>query len=131
MEHDRILQSDDRIENGQDHESIFVLPDELILHILQFLGLKDVLNLTSCLNKKFYELSKDPLLIPKSFSLKLFRSPNHERNTLCREQMPEITARACLMNTLSIEVNHNCNLNEELQLIGNGRCKVIMQRINE
>ena len=104
--------------------SISSLPDELVLHILQYLKFKDVLNLTSFLSKKFHELSKDPKLIPNSFTLNLFRSMNPEKNTRCREQMRDIILRACLLKTLSIEVNNNCNLTEDLQIIASGRCKV-------
>ena len=124
MEHNTQLEVGDTFKNGRKQVSILVLPDELILHILKFLKFRDVLKLTPCINKKFYELSKDPMLIPKSFTLHLFRSSNHETNSQYREQMTDIIARASLMKTLSIEVNHNCNLNEELQFIGNGRCKV-------
>ena len=104
--------------------SILALPDELLIHILQFLPFKLALNVTSCLCKKFYELSKDPKLIPKSFTLPLFRSSCLEKNDQCREQMMDIVARASLLKTLSMEVSINCHLNNELQLIGSGRCKV-------
>ena len=134
MELNAQLEFGDTYENGQTQTSILVLPDELILHIMKFLKFRDILKLTPCLNKKFYDLSKDPMLIPKSFTLHLFRSSNHEKNIQCREQMTDIIARASLLKTLSIEVNHNCNLNEELQFISNDRCKVNMgpiQIVNE
>ena len=111
-------------ETDDDGKSLLVLPDELILSILQFLKFKEILSTISCLNKKFYELSKDPKLIPKSLTLNLFRSPSHEKNTTNREQAADIISRASHLNTLSIEVNNTCNLNNELQQIGNGRCKV-------
>merc|ERR1719219_1440035 len=63
------------------------------------------------------------MLIPYSFTLNLFRSSNHETNIQYREQIIDIIGRASLLKTLSIEVNHNSNLNEELQAMGNGRCK--------
>ena len=110
--------------NTSEQMSISRLPDELVLHILQYLKFKDVLNLTSFLSKKFNELSKDPKLIPNSFTLNLFRSMNPEKNTRCREQMRDIILRASLLKTLSIEVNNNCNLNEDLIFIASGRCKV-------
>lgn len=114
--------------NTSEQMSISRLPDELVLHILQYLKFKDVLNLTSFLSKKFNELSKDPKLIPNSFTLNLFRSMNPEKNTRCREQMRDIILRASLLKTLSIEVNNNCNLNEDLQIIASGRCKVSTRR---
>ena len=128
MELDTLLEFGDTFGNGQTHPSIFVLPDELILHILKFLKFRDILKLIPCLNKKFYDLSKDPMLIPYSFTLNLFRSSNHETNIQYREQIIDIIGRASLLKTLSIEVNHNCNLNEELQVMGNGRCKVNMRK---
>ena len=112
------------VKTDDDNKSLLVLPDELILHILQFLKFKEILSTISCLNKKFYELSKDPKLIPKSLTLNLFRSPSQEKNTSNREQVADIISRASHLNTLSIEVNNACNLNDELQQIGNGRCKV-------
>ena len=108
----------------EDGKSLVVLPDELILHILQFLKFREILNLISCLNKKFYELSKDPKLIPKSITLNLFRSSSHENNIRNRCQVADIISRASLLKTLSIEVNNTCNLNDELQQIGNGLCRV-------
>ena len=108
----------------EDGKSLVVLPDELILHILQFLKFREILNLISCLNKKFYELSKDPKLIPKSITLNLFRSSSHENNVRNRCQVADIISRASLLKTLSIEVNNTCNLNDELQQIGNGLCRV-------
>ena len=121
------MDCDDRLtcsETTRDQSALSVLPDELILHILQFLKFQEILNLTSCLSKKFYELSKDPKLIPKSLTLSLFRSPSHEKNIRNRDQVADIIIRASHLKTLSIEVNNTCNLNDELQLIGNGRCKV-------
>ena len=108
----------------EDGKSLVVLPDELILHILQFLKFREILNLIPCLNKKFYELSKDPKLIPKSITLNLFRSSSHENNIRNRCQVADIISRASLLKTLSIEVNNTCNLNDELQQIGNGLCRV-------
>ena len=124
MEHDNALPADENDMEGENRAPISVLPDELLLHILQYLKFRDVLNLTSCLNKKFYELSKDPKLIPRSVTINLFRSSDIERNVRCREQITEIITRASLLKTLSIEINNNCHLNDELQLIGSGRCKV-------
>ena len=121
------MDCDDRLscsETNGDQNSLSVLPDELILHILQFLKFREILNLISCLNKKFYELSKDPNLIPKSLTLNLFRAPSHEKNVRNREQVADIITRASHLKTLSIELNNACDLNAELQLIGNGLCKV-------
>ena len=108
----------------EDVNSLLVLPDELILHILQFLQFREILKVISCLNKKFYELSKDPKLIPKSLTLNLFRSPSQENNVIYRSQIADIISRASLLKTLSTEVNNTCNLNEELLQISNGRCQV-------
>ena len=108
----------------EDVNSLLVLPDELILHILQFLQFREILKVISCLNKKFHELSKDPKLIPKSLTLNLFRSPSQENNVIYRSQIADIISRASLLKTLSIEVNNTCNLNEELLQISNGRCQV-------
>ena len=124
MDYDNVLADDENGVEGENKASISVLPDELLLHILTYLKFRDVLNLTSCLNKKFYELSKDPKLIPRSLTVNLFRSSDIERNVRYREQITEIITRASLLKTLSIEVNNNCHLNDELQLIGSGYCKV-------
>ena len=111
-------------EMDEDGKSLVALPDELILHILQHLKFREISNVISCLNKKFYELSKDPKLIPKSITLNLFRSSSHENNIRNRCQVADIISRASLLKTLSIEVNNTCNLNDELQQIGNGACRV-------
>ena len=124
MELEKVLDSGENQGDQQNQISILALPDELILHILQFLKLTDVLNLTSFLNIKFNKLSKDPKLIPKSFTMNLFRSQSLEKNVRCRKQMSDIIERASHLKTLSIEVNNTCDLNAELQLIGNGSCKV-------
>ena len=103
---------------------ILALPNELIIQILQFLPFEFTSKAICCVCKKLYELSKDPKLIPRSFTLPLFRSSCREKNVRCREQIMDIVARASLLKTLSIEVSSGCDLNTELQIIGNGRCKV-------
>ena len=85
MDYDNVLTADENSVDGENNAPITVLPDELLLHILHYLKFRDVLNLTSCLNKKFYELSKDPKLIPRSLTINLFRSSDIERNARYRE----------------------------------------------
>ena len=94
------------------------LSNETILHILQYLPFKQMLLNISCLSQQFYWLSKDPKLIPKSFLVPIFCSPNEEKNKQHRKEVFSIAGRACLLRMLSVEVDENCNLNQELQLVG-------------
>ena len=107
-------------ENGP---SILRLPDEILILILQFLPFKTTLQIVSRISKRFYEITKDPKLVPKSFVVPVFHSDCSEKNRRHRKQILYIVANASLLQTLSIELNNSCPLDDELQLIGGGGCK--------